>query len=462
MPILSAHDRPIKSLRENNIGWLFELLRPSFPSILLGLLCVTLSSVAGAVDPLLVRVLIDRALPTRNLGWALRLSAGVGACFLTRYIFNSIGSLVNLSTSQQCARDLRTKILSQLNLLSEDFHNNTPVGDTILRFGFDVDEISTLAADTANMSVRAFLVLALNLLLMLKLSVVMTSIVVPVLPAFAILQSRFRRAMKNRADATRQELGSANVLVVEHVRAVPQVQILAAQKIVLGRALAAWNNVYSAQRKQKRTEAAFGISNGLIFFAAIVFVLGFGSYRTIHQMLSLGTLVAFYSYISRLFEPVSSAIELHTRTQSVSASILRIRELLALKPTVPDNGLLELQTQRLKVGFELKDVSVSYNSTKVFSGLTLQIAADEHIAVVGASGSGKSTLMKLLARILDPDAGRITLEREPLSRYRQDALRRIISYVPQHPILFRGTIRDNLLLAHPNANAKDIRRVLGV
>jgi ATP-binding cassette, subfamily B, bacterial len=141
----------------SDFRWLLSRMAPAALRITLGLSCVSLSAAVATVDPLLMRALIDRALPQRNLASALALVAGIGACYFGRSAVSSAGSMVSFSISQQCVRGLRIALLDQMNRLSEDYHRRTPTGEKLARMEHDVDEIANLGADTANQSIRAVL-----------------------------------------------------------------------------------------------------------------------------------------------------------------------------------------------------------------------------------------------------------------------------------------------------------------
>ena len=195
-----------------------------------------LQGVAVAIDPLLMRSLIDSALPQRNLRWALELAVGIGFCYFAGTAFYAMGSMVNFSIAQHCARGLRIALLDQMNRLSADYHEQTPTGEKLTRIEHDVDEIANLGADTANQSVRAILFFVLNLAMMAKLNLPMTLTILPLMPLFAIIQRRFSVLLRTKADETRSEVGAASSVLNEHLSAVPQIQFLGAEEASARRA----------------------------------------------------------------------------------------------------------------------------------------------------------------------------------------------------------------------------------
>jgi ABC-type bacteriocin/lantibiotic exporter with double-glycine peptidase domain len=440
--------------------WLLTRLAPMRWRIVLGLVCVSLAGVAVTIDPLLMRTLIDSALPQRNLRWALEIAAAIGLCYFGRSVLGAAGSLVNFSIVQFCVRDLRMILFNQMIRLSADYHEQMPTGEKLTRIEHDVGEIANLGADTANQTVRAVLFFALNLAMMARLNWFMTLAVLPLLPLFAIIQRKFSVLLKARAEDTRTETGAASSILTEHLAAVPQIQFLGAEQVSAERARSGWDLMLRKQWVERRSQIGFSLSIGAILVTSILVVIGLGSVKVLGSALTIGGLVAFYAYESRVFEPVSSAMDLYARLQSVGASIRRARELLDLQPTVQDLGTRHLDLSRLNQGFKIQDVSFSYGGKAALRNITLQIGAGERVAIIGSSGSGKSTLARLLVRGADPGRGRILLERQPLSEYRLESLRSAVCYVPQHPVLFQGNIRENLLYANPQATVEEIYRAI--
>jgi ABC-type bacteriocin/lantibiotic exporter with double-glycine peptidase domain len=428
--------------------------------IVLGLACVSLAGLAVTIDPLLMRTLIDSALPGRNLRWALELAGGIGLCYFGRSALSAAGSLVNFSIVQRCVRDLHITLLNQMIRLSADYHEQTPTGEKLTRIEHDVDEIANLGADTANQTVRAVLFFTLNLAMMARLNWPMTLIVLPLMPVFAIIQRRFSVLLRTGAEDARIEMGAASSILTEHLSAVPQIQFLAAEQASAERAGTARDLMLRTQWVQRRTQIGFSLSIGAILVTSILVVIALGSVKVLSGALTIGGLVAFYAYETRVFEPISLAMDLYARLQSVGASIRRVREILDLEPTVQDSGIQRLELSSLNHGFKMQDVSFSYGDNAALSNLTFQIGARERVAIIGASGSGKSTLARLLVGAADPGSGQISLERRPLQDYKHASLRGAVCYVPQHPVLFQGSVRENLLYANPQVTTEEMYRAV--
>jgi len=218
-----------------------------------------------------------------------------------------------------------------------------------------------------------------------------------------------------------------------------------------------------ARRTQKLAELRYSGTVNVAFILATFLVLSLGSYEYLRGILSVGALVAFYAYQTRIFQPVAVATDLYSRLQRVGASVRRVKTLLETESNVPDHGSIFRAPDELREGLCIHSISYAYRrDTTVLHNVSLRIEGGESLAIVGPSGSGKSTLARLLVRLSDPHAGYLTLNGYPLTEYSLAALRQTICFVPQRPVLFAGSVRDNLLYAKPKASTSDLLRVLDV
>ena len=139
----------------------------------------------------------------------------------------------------------------------------------------------------------------------------------------------------------------------------PQIQLLGAEEDRIGRTGDAWARVVRAQWAQRRTEILFSISVTSVLAIAILLVLGFGIHEYFLDLLTLGGLVAFYTYVTRIFEPVSTALEVYSRAQRMLASVRRVRTILSTEPRVPDLGKIAEIRLPLSTGLRCDLVSLS-------------------------------------------------------------------------------------------------------
>jgi ABC-type multidrug transport system fused ATPase/permease subunit len=443
--------------------WLLAQLQPHARLVTFGLATAILAGSIGTVDPLLMRHLIDSAPAKHNLIESLPTVIFITLCFVGVSAFGGLGTLLSFRVAQLISQDLRVDLLEHMTSLSADWHERTFLGEKLSRIEQDVQQIAEFGSEAANSSLRTVIFFFVNLVIMFFLNWRITLSVMPLLPFFLWVRAHFRSRIRSYADQAQAGVGNASGVLAEHLGAVPQIQILGAENAQISRTVGAWIHMLAAQWKQRRTEVAFSISITTVLACGILIVLGFGFHEFLLGVLSLGGLVAFYAYVTRIFGPISTAMELYSRTQRVSASIRRVREVLETSSSVPDVGELSTIALPLRFGLVCKNVSFAYSAKeRALRDVSFHIDACERVALIGKSGSGKSTLSRLMARMSDPMSGQVILEDRTIADYTLRTLRKTICYVPQQPVLFSGTIRDNLLYANASATSDEIRDAVEV
>jgi ABC-type multidrug transport system fused ATPase/permease subunit len=211
---------------------------------------------------------------------------------------------------------------------------------------------------------------------------------------------------------------------------------------------------------QRATEMSFGAASISVIVLGIGLILGYGGYEVTRSTLTVGGLVAFYGYVFRLFAPVSIAIDLQSRLQRVGASIRRILEITNGDPQIAQRESQTPLRCDIKPELEFRSVWFCYNEDRsVLRDMSFRIEAGETVAVVGLNGSGKSTIGLLATRLYEPNAGSILVGGQDIRQVGRRSLRATLTLVPQDPVLFDETIRENLLYGNPRATGKDLETV---
>jgi ABC-type bacteriocin/lantibiotic exporter with double-glycine peptidase domain len=179
--------------------------------------------------------------------------------------------------------------------------------------------------------------------------------------------------------------------------------------------------------------------------------------------LSMGTLVAFYGFVTQLFEPLSGAFELYARAKKTFASIRQVEAALSLRPSVTNAAGALLLSSTHPADVEFREVEFGYFRNKdLLSVPSLRILAGEHIAIAGENGAGKSTLVKLMARLYDPVCGSIQLGGENIRNIHLKSVRQSVCYLPRDPTLFDGSIAYNLRFVRPAASEPELSEAIQV
>ena len=229
-----------------------------------------------------------------------------------------------------------------------------------------------------------------------------------------------------------------------------------AQEREVGRFRQRNDRFIEALMAMQRTTYLSGGLPGVVLSGSTALVFLYGGQRVIDGTLTLGTLVAFMAYQLRLFGPIQALMGLYTSLATVRVSLGRVHEILDVAPEVVEAATpVSLSTPRGEL--TLDDVSFSFErGAPVLEHVSLRVAPGECLAIVGPSGSGKSTIADLVLRLLDPQAGTVTLDGHDLRTLKLADLRACVALVDQEPAVFHASIADNIRYARPSATATDV------
>jgi ABC-type multidrug transport system fused ATPase/permease subunit len=445
------------------LRWLASQIRPLFHWHFASFLCITSASLLALLTPLILKWLIDGVIPQRRSG---TLVCAVGLIFLAhqgKAALNSFGSYLMLSAAQKLGMTLRLSLLRHLDTLSSHYYEQTPIGAVMYPFREPIDEISYFGSDLLPAIVRLLLTLAFTLVTMFVLSPILTLTIVPFIPVFLVTRHYYRKKLTGDADRAQRSRLAWSDFLQEHLSAAIPIQLLGQECRQERRAFILLARAVRSQQKFYRTAISFALNSSLTVALAICAVIGYGGAGTLTGRLSIGTLVAFYGFVTQLFDPLSGAAELYARAQKIFSSVRQVQSAFALVPTVANAAKAVSIANDEKLGIRFHDVEFVYPGQKHSLRIpALQISPGEEIVVAGENGAGKSTMAKLIARLQDPTTGSITIGREDIRNFELKSLRKRVCYLPRDPVLFDGTIASNLRFVRPSASETELNTVLGV
>ena len=441
--------------------WLIQRIRPLVHWHLASFLSITAGSLLALVSPLLLKWLIDSVIPRKSMGLLLLAVALIFIGHQGRVALTSLGSYLMLSASQKMALTLRMALLEHLNTLSADYYEETAVGAAMYPLKEPVEEIAYFGSDLLPAILRMLLTTGFTLVVMSALSPALTVAVVPLIPVFLATRQYFRTKLATNADAVESDRLAWSNFLEEHLSAVIPVQLLGQEKRQERRAFQLLARSVRSQQRLFQTATWFTVWSSVAIVLAMSAVIGYGGKSVLAGTLSMGSLVAFYGFVTQLFEPLSGASELYARAQKTFASIRQVEAALSLRPSVTNAAGALVLSSTHPADIEFRAVEFGYaRNQDLLSVPSLRILAGEHIAIAGENGAGKSTLVKLMARLYDPVCGLIQLGGEDMRNIHLKSVRQSVCYLPRDPALFDGSIASNLRFVRPAASGPELSEAI--
>ena len=440
--------------------WLLTQVKPFLRLHLGSYLCIVLASGLVLIDPLIVRFLIDDVIPNRRVSWLPLVAGAFFVTYVGRLGFDSLSSMLNHRAVQKMTFRTRLSLLRHLQRLSAEYHDNKPLGDTLHRLQVDVDQVGALSGDVIPSVLRMLTVFTLVMTTMLVINFRLTAIVLPLIPVFILVRRRFRDRLRQASDSVQEQSGKMIGFLEEHLSAIVQVQLLSCEQREARRFARLSGHTVRAHLKRRGTELFFSFVLYSIIVAGMASVLCYGGYQVIAGTLTAGGLVAFYGYTLQLFIPLYGVVDIYSKLQRVGASVRRLMEITNADMVLRDRPEALVLEPNVSGAIELEKVSFSYNWDRpVLNAINLRVNSGERVALVGTSGNGKSTVAKLVARLYDARAGRVLVEGIDVRDIRLKSLRSSVIFVPQEPVLFDVTLRENLLYGNPGATEEEIKKI---
>ena len=419
---------------------------------LLGVLGISLLATGvGLVQPYVSKLMIDGALLHRDFALLVRIA-------LLTVLVTVVGSVLNIASSYRYVAlsaamlyDIRVALLAHLQMLSPRFYARFRLGDLMSRINSDVSDVQRAAGDTllAVLGNVLFLIGSLAMMAWLdwRLFVVGTVLVPVATGLFVWLQRRLvamTRTMRERG----ADLGS---FLVDTVMGMRVVTALGGEAHEAERFAVRNRAFVSAMLQMQMTSFMAGALPGAVLAASSAAVTLYGGWRILNGATTIGTLVAFMAYQSRLFGPVQSLLGLSSGLASTRVALGRIFELFDTPADVADPPQPRaLPTGPLDVGFA--GVHFRHDRDTVLAGVDFTIPAGAMVAILGASGAGKSTLADLIVRFRDPDAGQVRIGGIDARELSLAELRRAVVLIDQTPFLFNATMAENIAFAVADAD----------
>jgi ATP-binding cassette, subfamily B, bacterial len=435
-----------------------RLLRPVRRHYAVAAAAVVLSTLITLSGPLLVRYAVDAGIKKDDLH-PLNVAAIVflGLACLKPFVVRT-QTLFAATAGERFLHSLRVASFDKLQALPLGFFERERAGVLVSRLTSDVQSLNELVREALIEIVGSALQIVLTIVVLLFLSPKLAAISLVALPILIASSWSFHHGAGRAYHAIRDRVAETLTALQEGLAGVRVVQAFRREQRTLERYRPRSQAQVRAWRRASFVNIRLFAFLPLAQASALIVVLLAAASMYRDGSISVGTISAFVLLLIQLFDPIGRFTEWLGEFRQGLAALAKIVGLLEVpvsitqKPTaveLPHAGALVL-----------RGVTFGYRKRPVVRNLTLEVAAGEHVALVGATGAGKSTVAKLLTRQYDPREGSIELGGVDLRDATLASLRRQIVLLPQEGHLFTGTIADNVRLAHPDATDDDVRRAL--
>ncbi len=427
-------------------------------------LALAVASAATLALPVAARRVIDHGFSEQNGGLInayfavmILVVAAIAAASAARfYLVVTLG--------ERIVADLRAAVFRRLTELDPAFFDAAQSGEIVSRLTADTMQVKSAFGVSVSLALRNAVLFVGALGMMVVTSPRLSGLVIATIPLVVLPLVFSGRSVRRRARLAQDRLADASAYAAEAVGAVRTMQAFGMERATADRFAAEAENAYRAARASSAARA--WLTGAVIFIvsASVVGILWWGAQEVLAGQMTSGRLSQFVLYAVFGASSLGQLSEVYGELSAAAGSAERLAEILASEPRIKaPTAPLVLPGPRSGT-ISLEDVRFSYpaRDARSLDGVSFDIASGERVALVGPSGAGKSTVFQLLLRFYDPQAGRVLVDGHDVTEFEPAGLRRLIALVPQDPVIFMGSLADNIRYGRPEASDAEVRRAAGL
>ncbi len=435
---------------------LFPYLWPWRNQWFLGLILSFGLTLLDLVPPYLTKQAIDLHILAGDMQGLRSLALFLLVILAANFSLQYLQVMVLERLGQRVMHTLRLKLFSQLLALPLSFYQHNPVGRLVTRATNDIENLNEMVKSLLATLLKDIF-LALGILgILLYMDFRLALVTFTLIPVIFISARLFSRKARDAFRDLRRRVAQLNGFLQESLSGLALIQILAREKKRAEDFRMVNHQAFLAGMKQVQVFALFMPLMELVSAGAVALLIWYGGGQVIREALSLGSLVAFLSYIQLFFKPLREMTEKYSVMQAAMASLERI---FALMDETAEEEIEKPARQgaaELKGAIQFENVSFAYTPGNwVVKDFSFSVKAGETVAIVGMTGGGKSTLIHLLEGFYRPQKGRILIDGLDIETFPRQVLRSVIGLVLQETFLFEGDLKENILLPGATAVEKD-------
>ena len=457
IPLLQLEKTASTPEERFGFSWFMPALRRYkgiFIQVLFASFVVQLFSLA---NPLLIQVIIDKVISQRSLDTLQVLGFGLVVVTILESVLGSLRTFLLTETTNRIDTRLGAQVIDHLLRLPLAYFDNRPVGE----LGSRVAELEKIRNFLTGQGLTTILDAAFSVIyivVMIAYSWVLTLVALAVLPIQVLLilvgTPLFRRQTR---DVTQENAKTQSHLV----EVLTGIQTVKAQNVEMVSRWK-WQDRYTAYIsrafEKTLTATALNETSNVLQKLSQLLVLWVGAALVLQSQISLGQLIAFRIISGYVTQPLLRLSNIWQSYQEMRISFERLADIIDTPQESSEKDQANIPLPAIDGHVQFNNISFRFNPSQpdVLSHVSLDVPAGTFVGVVGQSGSGKSTLMKLLPRLYNPQSGTIKIDQYDIAKVELYSLRRQIGIVPQDPLLFAGTVSENIALTDPNASSESI------
>jgi len=435
---------------------LLAYIKPYTRRLALAVVCIIMAAGANLYLPWIIKDMIDDVLMSKDMVMLNLIATGILVVMFTRGVFYYGQSYLVSYVGQRVIIDVRSVLFRKFQRMPLSYYDKQQTGTVMSYITNDVAVMQSAIVDNLIELVTESSILIGSLAMMLYLDWKLSLLTLMTIPLVAIAMKIFGRKLKRSSTVIQERAAEITSLLQESISAIRVVKSFVRESYETKRFEEQnWRNFQAAMKNVKLSSL---LTPTVEFLAAIAvtFIVWFGGYEVVNEVITAGELVAFLTYAVNLANPVKRLSKVYAAIQKAMAAADRVFAVMDLDEKITDvPGAQPLPPIKGKV--EFKDVTFSYKDGQpALEHISLKAEPGQMIALVGPSGSGKSTIANLIPRFYDVDSGVITIDDHDIRQVTADSLREQIGLVPQETMLFSTTVMENIRYGRLEATDEEV------
>ena len=431
-------------------------LKPFWLQLLAVLILIVVGTLAQLAGPYLIGLAVDKFIIGGHRAGLARTMLFLLGAYALSWVTSSGQFYLMTIVSQRLLYRLRGEVFDQLQRLSLSFYDYNEAGDLMSRLTNDTDVIGHVMNMGLMRLLSSLLTLVGIVLAMLRLNARLALASYTILPVMVIATVFFSQRARRAFRRTRETIGQVSAELEEGISGVKVVQAFSRESASQARFAQASAANRDANIQAVGITSAFSPMLDVLSTVATAIVAGYGGYLVINDLVTVGVIVTFLTYVRRFYEPIRAVSMIYANLQSALAGAERIFELLDEPVTLADApDAVEMPAIEGRV--ELDDVNFAYRDGEpVLENVGLVAEPGQTVALVGETGAGKTTIANLIARFYDVQAGAVRVDGRDVRRVTRASLRHQMGIVLQDPFLFSGSVADNIRYGRLDASDEEV------